>query len=814
MPVCGVAVSAATYAIDKLYDYSIPEPLIPAVKVGCRVLVPFGRGNKKVEGMVLVLRPEAYSAQRLKPVTEVLDEEPVLDATQIKLGIWLREHLYCTFFDCLRLMLPSGLWFQRKETYTLVQQPVLPLAQPLQEIMDLFSEDVPERTVEEIRRFTNGRCTGVMLSQLEAEGYLTYHSNIKQKTLDKTERILSLAIDPAEAMQKASRARTPAQMDVVSLLSDGCSMSQKEVLYMTGISESALRGMVRKGILEQNSIETLRVPDYSMIEQIPAPVLSNEQEQAYQGIRQLLDSGKPEAALLFGVTGSGKTQIYIKLIDDVLAQGRSAIMLVPEIGLTPQFIRLFVGRFGDTVSVLHSALSAGERYDSWKKIRSGRARVVIGTRSAVFAPVRDLGLIVLDEEQDSAYKSEQSPRYHARDVAKRRVQQEHAVLVLGSATPSIESYYGAQQGRYPMFTLRERYQGAALPQVTIADIRGESRAGWTYTIGQTLYEALQENLERGEQSILFLNRRGNSRVIGCSMCGWVPECPSCSTTLTYHSVSGRAMCHFCGASIEISGLCPVCYSPHLFTECPGTQKVEEELHTILPKARVLRMDADTTSKKGSHHHLLEIFAKGRADILLGTQMVAKGLDFDHVTLVGVLDADQSLFAQDYRAKERTFSLITQVVGRAGRRGKQGRAIIQTYNPDHPVLLCAARQDYEQFYADEIESRQALLMPPVEQMLMLTGTGENESDVLAALLRLKQRILSLMEGQFSDFHYPVLGPSPASVVRVMGRYRYHLILRCPDNKKRRQLISGVLIEFSKDNKNRGVSLFADLNPDTL
>ena len=814
MPVCGVAVSAATYAIDKLYDYSIPEPLIPAVKVGCRVLVPFGRGNKKVEGMVLVLRPEAYSAQRLKPVTEVLDEEPVLDATQIKLGIWLREHLYCTFFDCLRLMLPSGLWFQRKETYTLVQQPILPLSQPLQEIMDLFSEDVPERTVEEIRRFTNGRCTGVMLSQLEAEGYLVYHSNIKQRTLDKTERILSLAIDPAEAMQKASRARTPAQMDVVSLLSDGCSMSQKEVLYMTGISESALRGMVRKGILEQSSIETLRVPDYSMIEQIPAPVLSNEQEQAYQGIRQLLDSGKPEAALLFGVTGSGKTQIYLKLIDDVLAQGRSAIMLVPEIGLTPQFIRLFVGRFGDTVSVLHSALSAGERYDSWKKIRSGRARVVIGTRSAVFAPVRDLGLIVLDEEQDSAYKSEQSPRYHARDVAKRRVQQENAVLVLGSATPSIESYYGAQQGRYPMFTLRERYQGAALPQVTIADIRGESRAGWTYTIGQTLYEALQENLERGEQSILFLNRRGNSRVIGCSMCGWVPECPSCSTTLTYHSVSGRAMCHFCGASIEISGLCPVCYSPHLFTECPGTQKVEEELHTILPKARVLRMDADTTSKKGSHHHLLEVFAKGRADILLGTQMVAKGLDFDHVTLVGVLDADQSLFAQDYRAKERTFSLITQVVGRAGRRGKQGRAIIQTYNPDHPVLLCAARQDYEQFYADEIESRQALLMPPIEQMLMLTGTGENESDVLAALLRLKQRILSLMEGQFSDFHYPVLGPSPASVVRVMGRYRYHLILRCPDNKRRRQLISGVLIEFSKDNKNRGVSLFADLNPDTL
>lgn len=814
MSICGVSVSAATYAIDKLYDYTIPERLAGSVKVGCRVLVPFGRGNKKVEGMVLVLRPEAYRASRLKSITEVLDADPVLDDSQIRLGIWMREHLYCTFFDCLRLMLPSGLWFQRRDSYTCVKWPEQPLAAPLQEVLDLFSPAEPERTAEDLRAMTNGRCTGAVLSQLESAGYLVYHSNIRQRSLDKTERMLSLALDPAEAMTRAARGRIPAQQDVVSLLSDGCTMSEKELLYMTGISASSLRGMVKRGILELCRIESLRIPDYSDIEQLPPPQLSPEQEAAYLGIRKRFESGKPEAALLFGVTGSGKTQVYLKLIDDVLAQGRSAIMLVPEIGLTPQFIRLFVGRFGDAVSVMHSALSVGERYDSWKKIRSGRARVVIGTRSAVFAPVQNLGLIILDEEQDSAYKSEQAPRYHARDVAKRRVQQENAVLLFGSATPSVETYYGAQLGKYPIFHLTERYHGTALPQVTIADVRGEARAGWNSTIGRTLYQALEENLERGEQSILFLNRRGNSRVIGCSMCGWVPECPSCSTTLTYHSVSGRAMCHFCGASIEITGLCPVCYSPHLFTECPGTQKVEEELHTLFPKARVLRMDADTTSRKGSHHHLLEVFAKGRADILLGTQMVAKGLDFERVSLVGVLDADQALFAQDYRARERTFSLITQVVGRAGRRGMQGRAIIQTYNPDHPVLLCAARQDYAQFFADEIESRRALLLPPVEQMLMLTASGENESDVLAALLRLKQRILSLMEGQFSDFRYPVLGPSPASVVRVMGRYRYHLILRCPDHKRRRQLISGVMIEFSKDNQNRGVSLFADLNPDAL
>lgn len=814
--VCAVAVDAAPYAIDKLYDYRIPDRLAEQARVGCRVLVPFGRGNKRSEGVILLLRPDDWPQNRLKSLTEVLDETPVLSQQQIRLAAWMRDRLYCTFFDCLRLMLPSGLWFRRRETYSLLRQPEpdADLEPQLRDIMALFSEQTPERAVDELRTLTASRCTNGMLDRLERAGYLEYHSYIQQKALDKTEKMLSLAVDPAEAMQRASRARTPAQMDVVSLLADGCSMSQKELNYMTGASDSVLRGMIKRGMLSVHKVESLRMPDYSDIEEIPAPVLSDHQQKAYEGLRALLDQKSAQAALLFGVTGSGKTQIYLRLIDDALAQDRSAIMLVPEIGLTPQFVRLFVGRFGDTVTVLHSALSAGERYDSWKKIRSGRARVVIGTRSAVFAPVQDLGLILMDEEQDSAYRSEQAPRYHARDIAKYRAAQEGALLVLGSATPSVESYYGATQGKYPVFRLPERYQGVALPEVLIADRRGEARSGWDYTIGGTLYEALTETLERGEQAILFLNRRGNSRVIGCSMCGWIPECPSCSTTLTYHSASGRAMCHFCGVSIKITGLCPVCGSPHLFTESAGTQKVEEELHKLIPSARVLRMDADTTATKHAHERLLEAFRKGHADILLGTQMVAKGLDFARVTLVGVLDADQSLYAQDYCARERTFSLITQVVGRAGRRDTQGRAIIQTYSPEHPVILSAARQDYEQFYAREIETRHALCMPPTQQLLLLTATGAVEQDVMAALLRLKTRLLSLMQGQFSDFSYPVLGPSPASVVRVMGRYRYHLAIRCPDSKRRRQLISGVMIEFSRAPQNRGVSIFADLNPDHL
>lgn len=813
MQVCGIAVQAATYAIDKLYDYIIPESLLDKLQIGCRVLVPFGRGNKKIEGMVLVLREDVQDTTKLKAVVELLDTEPVLNSEQIRLAVWLKEHLYCTFFDCMRLMLPSGLWFRRKEVYRLVRQPEAPLGAPLDEIMALFAQ-ASERTLDDLQTLTHGRATGVALSRLEEAGYLTYHSKIVQKSRDKTEKMLSLAVDTAEAMAQVSRGRSAVQMDVVSLLSDGGEMSQKELSYMTGASDTVLRTMVRRGVLQAGYAERLRMPDYTEVEEISSPALSAEQDRVYMGIRALFETGKPEAALLFGVTGSGKTQVYLKLIEDVVAQGRDAIMLVPEIGLTPQFVKLFMGRFGDTVAVLHSGLSAGERYDSWKRIRSGRAHVIIGTRSAVFAPVPHLGLIVLDEEQDNAYQSEQSPRYHARDVAKRRVQQTNTLLVMGSATPAVETYYGGVQGKYPIFELSERYHGIPLPQVTIDDLRGQARAGWNYTIGRTLHQAIGRNLENQEQTILFLNRRGNSRVIGCSICGWVPECPSCSTTMTYHSVNGRAICHFCGASMKITGQCPECHAPHLFTECAGTQKVEEELHTLFPTARVLRMDADTTSKKNAHTHLMEVFGAGRADILVGTQMVAKGLDFDRVTLVGVLDADQSLFAQDYRAHERTFSLITQVVGRAGRRDRQGRAIIQTYHPEDAVLSCAARQDYKQFYEMEMERRQALLVPPIEQMLMLTAVSEQENLVLSALLRLKERILSLMQGQFSDFKYPILGPTPASVVRVMGRYRYHLILRCPDNKRRRQLISGVMTEFLKDKQNRGVTVFADLNPDML
>lgn len=812
--ICAVAVDAATYAIDKLYSYRVPDELREQVQIGTRVLVPFGFGNKRAEAVVLAFRGDAGGI-KLKPVIEVLDDTPILSAQQLKLAAWMRERLYCTFFDCVHVMLPAGLWFKRNETYTLAPDADLTALRQREgdagRVMQLFDQPGQTLALSDIRQRLGGKSVTRVLDALTGEGVLTYHSNTVQKSGDKTEKMLALDMEASEAMARISR-RSPARMDVVSVLADGGWMSQKELVYMTGVTDAALRDMVKKGILRARQEERLRVPDFSEVPPAPPPVLSEQQQQAYDGLAALMDESAPRAALLFGVTGSGKTQVYLKLIAHALEQGKSAIVLVPEIGLTPQVLRQFAARFGDTVAVLHSALSAGERYDSFKKIKSGRARVVIGTRSAVFAPVQNLGVLIVDEEQDGAYKSEQSPRYHARDVAKYRAAHENALLVLGSATPSVETYYGAKQGKYPVFTLTERFLGASLPEVQIADLRGQAREGRSGVIGQQLESELIDTLNRGKQAILFLNRRGNSRVIGCALCGWVPECPSCSTSMTYHSASGRAMCHYCGASVKITGICPVCGGEHLFTETPGTQKVEQELHEKFPSARVLRMDADTMTTKGAHEKLLSQFAKGGADILLGTQMVTKGLDFENVTLVGVLDADQSLYAQDYRARERTFSLITQVVGRAGRRFDTGKAVIQTYSPTHPVILTAARQDYEAFFEREMETRQALQCPPVCDLTVLTAVGEVEQQVLASLLALKTRLQSLMEGQYADVKAPVLGPAAAQMVKVMGRYRYHLTMRAQNTARWRSLIAGVMREFLQDSKNRGVTVFADENPD--
>ena len=500
--------------------------------------------------------------------------------------------------------------------------------------------------------------------------------------------------------------------------------------------------------------------------------------------------------------------MYLRLIQETLARGRTALVLVPEIALTPQLLRIFAAHFGEQIGVLHSSLRAGERYDEWKRIRRGEARVVIGTRSAVFAPLERLGLVILDEEQEASYKSENNPRYHARDVAKYRCVQSGALLVMGSATPSVETMYSAQTGRCGLFTLKERFNRRALPQVQVVDMKEELRAGNGRAISRPLQQALEDTLVRGEQAILFLNRRGASRMVSCGECGAVPECPRCSVKLTYHSANGRLMCHYCGYSQPLPPACPDCGGKLNFIGV-GTQKVQEELEELFPGTPVLRMDTDTVTAARSHEAILEEFRRGKAPFLVGTQMVAKGLDFENVTLVGVVLADQALFVDDFRAGERTFSLLTQVVGRAGRGEKTGRALIQTFTPEHDVLRFSARQDYDSFYRTEIQLRRLRREPPFRDEFLITASGLNEGAVLRASVRFRQALEGAL-GQL-DQEWQLLGPAPAAVAKINDRYRYRLTLTAQNSRALRQLLAALLRAAHQDRENRGVSLYADLNP---
>ncbi len=816
---CKVAVSAAVFSIDKPYDYFAPERLAPRVRPGVRVLVPFGAGNRRTEAIVLSVG-SACAYERVKAVAAVLDEEPVLDGQMMKLVLWMRERLFCTVYEAVRAALPAGVWTKSEVFYSLRSDAPgedTPAGGAREEIIAAVRGGA--LTAREIGEKTGLARVQALLSELVKQGILTKEERTTRGVKDKTVAAFSLAVDAgeAEALARRGAGEKTAQMrmSVIETLSRLGSVTQKELIYLTGASAASLKTMVRRGILRQSEETVYRAPYETPPDTEGAPplVLNDEQRAAADGLIALLSKDAPEAALLFGVTGSGKTSVYLKLIEAALSRGEGAVLLVPEIALTPQMIRRFRGCFGARVAVLHSALSTGERYDEWKRIREGAADVVVGTRSAVFAPIARLGLIIIDEEQEHTYKSENAPRYHAHEIAKYRCVQHSALLVLGSATPSVESYYHAEHGRYHKFMLTSRFGGTPLPEVIISDMKRDARSGRSDIIGDALYQELAGNLARGEQSVLFLNRRGTNRIITCVDCGWVPACERCSVSLTYHAAAGRLMCHHCGFSLKLPESCPECGGIHLKGVGFGTQKAEAELYRLFPEIRVVRMDADTTGAKASHEKLLKRFERERADVLLGTQMITKGLDFENVTLVGVLNADMSLFTDDYRGGERTFSLITQVVGRAGRRAARGRAVIQTYHPENRVIETAARQDYAAFYEKEILLREALMAPPVCDTAVLTLTGEDEHRVLVAACALAERLRGLLAGApYSAAGGDLLGPVPAAIARINRRYKYHISFRIRDAKMCRALIAALLRAFAAEKRNSGVALFADVNPE--
>ena len=802
------------YTADKLYTYAIPPELADAVLPGMRVTVPFGRGNRAAEGFVMETEQgEADAAY--KPILSVLDDAPLMNEEALRLVRWMKARYFCTYYDAIKTALPAGIWFRYREEWSLAAdaETAYAAAKGNETALLLLRElSAAGKAETETLKKLGGAETEKTLKSLRAKGLVTSEKTAVRAVNDKTLRMLSLAVSAEDAMAKVEKRKASASVRyaVVELLCAEGTLPVSDVYYYTGASASTLRSLEKSGIVAFSEEEILRVPKYESAEAAPI-VLSDEQESAFAGLDALARSGKASVALLHGVTASGKTQVYIRLIQECVARGKTALLLVPEIALTPQMMAKFTAYFGDGVAMLHSALRLTERYDQWKRIRRGETRVVLGTRSAVFAPLENVGLIIMDEEQEGTYASENPPRYQTRDVAQFRCARHDALLLLGSATPTIETSYYARSGRYQVFSLHRRYNERSLPDVVIADMRQELRAGNEGSLSAPLREELAKNLERGEQSILFLNRRGSARMLLCGACGAVPECPRCSVPLTYHSANGRLMCHYCGFSRPAPDRCPDCGSP-MRPVGAGTQRVEEELQAAFPGVQIARMDADTVGATHAHEKLLRRFEQERIPILLGTQMVAKGLDFENVTLVGVLAADLSLYVDNYRAAERTFSLLAQVVGRAGRGSKQGRAVIQTFTPENDVISAAAAQDYEAFYQSEIRMRKLRRYPPFADLFTLTVTGVDEGQVQRACLALRDGLRAEAERRKEQLppEPEILGPAAAPVAKVNNRYRYRVYLAAKNTPEARRLISEFLFAFYRHKENRSLDIFADCN----
>ncbi len=807
-----IAVSAANFAIDKPYSYHIPEEmtLVP----GQRVQVPFGRGNRRSEGIVLAV--EEGSQTGLKAVERCLDETPILTEHQLRLAAFLRERYFCTFYDAVRAMLPAGLWFQSQERFSLTENREWKTAvihkEGAREIL-AFLEDLGGQAEESALRVRIPEETVLSqaLAYLIRKKWVSAQRDYLRRMSDKTEKIATLASSPEEAMEYASRRGKSAAMQkaVLELMCSVGSVAVKELCYFTGASTATVNRLEKLGYIALTERPVLRCREIKPAVLDGPLVLNREQEACFAGLSQQMQQEDPGVALLYGVTGSGKTSVYIKLIQAALEQGRSAMLLVPEIALTPQLLGLLAAYFGDQVAVLHSSLSAAERYDQWKRVRSGAAKVVVGTRSAVFAPC-DPGLIILDEEQEHSYKSENSPRYSAGEVAIWRGAREHALVLLGSATPSVESMYRAKSGIYRLYTLKERYGGKPLPEVDIVDMRQELKLGNDMSLSIPLRERVMDTWKAGKQTILLLNRRGNSRALICVDCRETPECPRCSVRLTYHSANNRLMCHYCGHSQSAPQRCPGCGGP-IKTIGTGTQKLQSELEFLFPDMRTDRMDADTVSAVNTHEKILDRFQKEKIPVLIGTQMVAKGLNLPDVTLVGVLDADLSLYSGGYRAGETTFNMLTQVVGRAGRGDTPGRAVIQTLVPEHQIIRLAAKQDYDGFYDLEINLRRVQNAPPFGDIGLVTFLGEDETAVLRGAVKFRDSLSAcLQQPGYGAEACSILGPAPCPVPKINYHFRYRLTLRCRMTKNLRALLAHLLRQFSKDNTNRNVSAFIDIN----
>ncbi|WHY02328.1 primosomal protein N' [Neobacillus sp. DY30] len=799
MKVASVIVDVPSKQTDREFDYLIPAHWLETIKPGMRVIVPFGPRN--IQGFVTEIKAES-EFKKLREINEPMDLEPVLNEELLDLGNWLTENTLCFKIYAFQAMLPAALK-AKYEKKVMLSEGVHLNQLPVQ-LQEAFKH---EEAINWDEALKNGLVP--ILQREAANGLLEVIYVVKEKLKKKQLKyvIPKLSSGELEAAHDSLPQKADKQKVVLKYFVEHSDpVELRQLLSQLNISASTVKALVQKGFLAEQDMEVYRDPyenrTFSRTEPLP---LTEDQQRAMVPILDSIEKKLHEVFLLYGVTGSGKTEIYLQTIQDVIEKGREAIVLVPEIALTPQMVNRFKGRFGNLVAVLHSGLSAGEKYDEWRKIQRKEVRVVVGARSAIFAPFENLGIIIIDEEHETSYKQEEMPRYHARDVAIERAKKNNCPVVLGSATPALESFARAQKGVYTLLSLPNRMNKRALPAVEIIDMREELRAGNRSMFSRKLFELLKERIDRKEQSVLFLNKRGHSSFVMCRDCGYVMNCPNCDISLTYHKVKEQMKCHYCGYESYVPSQCPECSSDYIRYFGTGTQKVEDELGKILPEARVIRMDVDTTGQKGAHERLLKEFHEGKADILLGTQMIAKGLDFPNITLVGVLSADTMLHLPDFRSSEKTFQLLTQVSGRAGRHELPGEVIIQTYTPEHYSVELAGIQDYDRFYHREMLMRKAHHYPPFYYLALITISHENLMNVVSST----EKIAAFVRSRLSN-HAVVLGPAASPIPRINNRYRYHCLIKYKREPELNKTLKAILDQYQADPKS-GLLVSIDVNP---
>ncbi|HOM01706.1 MAG TPA: primosomal protein N' [Acetivibrio sp.] len=808
--IASVAISNTTRKFDKDYHYIIPDKYIGSIKPGMRVIVPFGKSNRLVEGYVLdVLNSPDVSS--LKEISRVVDEKPVLKENMIKLAYWMKKQYICTYSDTIKCMLPPGIGVSSTKIVKLMNSEGN-FKESIKKIIDVLANNGGEMEYEELKNEVNTKTFAKYINSLREQGCIEVCEEFTSKVREKRIRVVYLAKPWEEVVYDidSNKIKNIKHIRILELLVENEYIPVGDIVRFVGASAKVLDTLKKNGYLEFGDIEVTRDPVANMTYEKTLPMKpTDEQRVVIDRVKNMLDLREFKEVLLHGITGSGKTEVYLQLIGHCINMGKQAIVLVPEISLTPQMVNRFKGRFGEDVAVMHSRLSLGERYDQWRLVRDGKTKVVVGARSAVFAPFDNLGLVIIDEEHESSYKSEIVPKYHAAEIARQRCIIENAVLLYGSATPSVETYYRAKTGEIELLEMTKRANNMLLPEVRIIDMRDELNAGNRSVFSRCLQDEIGKNIANGQQTIVFLNRRGYATFILCRNCGYVLKCPYCDVSLTYHSHEERIICHYCGFTVKNPERCPKCKSNHIRNFGTGTQRIEEEVKKQFDGCTVIRMDLDTTTGKNSHEEILRKFRDDNINVMVGTQMIAKGHDFPNVTLVGVLAADSILNTGDFKAAERTFQLITQVAGRAGRGTIPGRVIIQTYNTDNYSIICACEQDYISFYENEILVRKKLLYPPFTNLASVILSGINDKQVLSRAVFVKNEINKHLKDD--GLKTQILGPLRAPLSKVRNKYRWRIVIKCEESDKLIDVLTKVSDSYYSNNAKNSVALSVDINP---